>query len=476
MNKKYSESPEQILIVDDLPENIRLLSSLLSENGYQVSSATDGKMALSMIDRECPDLILLDIMLPEMDGYQVCRYLKSQEQTRHIPIIFLSGLDSESDKVEAFKFGGVDYITKPFFVEEVVFRVKTQLSIIKQQQQFKWMLDKQIAERKVAERELNKSRALLTGVLNSSLDGVAAFEAVRDPQDTIVDFRWLIANPVAAMTVGGTIDTLRGKRLFVEGTPGHLFEGLFDLFVQVVETCTVIEKEHYYDSDSLQAWFQIVAVKLGDGFAMTFRDISDRKQIEITLKNTNNLLAYQANIDSLTQISNRRRFDEYISQEWSRCAREQEYLSLILCDVDYFKAYNDTYGHQAGDDCLYEVAKAIERAVKRPADLAFRYGGEEFAVILPHTESQGAMKVAADIHQQIQDLQILHVSSEVDNIVSISLGVSSLIPDAASSPHALISAADNALYDAKIQGRNRIIYKSSDLSSDRSRDDEDQHN
>ncbi|MEM7758459.1 MAG: diguanylate cyclase [Cyanobacteria bacterium P01_A01_bin.40] len=465
MNKKYNEKlQEQILIVDDLPENVRLLSSLLSEQGYQVTAATDGQMALSIVNKNCPDLILLDIMIPEIDGYQVCHSLKSSEKTKHIPIIFLSGLDSELDKVEAFKVGGVDYITKPFFIEEVIFRVKTQLSIIQQQQRFKQILSEQIAERKIAERELNKSRALLTGVLDSSLDGVAAFEAIRDRQGQIIDFRWLIANPVAAMTVGGTIESLKGKRLFVEGATGHLFDGLFESFVQVVETCTVLEQEHYYDSYSLKAWFHIVAVKLGDGFAMTFRDISDRKQIEITLKKANLRLTYQANIDSLTQIANRRRFDEYITQEWSRCAREREYLSLILCDVDYFKAYNDSYGHQAGDNCLYEVAKGIERGVKRPADVAFRYGGEEFAVVLPYTEGQGAIRVAEFIHQQIQNLQISHASSEVSDVVSLSLGVSSIIPDTRTSPHTLISAADDALYDAKLKGRNRVIYKSVESS------------
>ncbi|HEY9767490.1 MAG TPA: diguanylate cyclase [Coleofasciculaceae cyanobacterium] len=462
MNKKYNERlQEKILIVDDLPENVRLLSSLLREQGYRVDSATDGQMALSIVRKECPDLILLDIMIPEMDGYQVCRYLKSADETRHIPIIFLSGLDSEFDKIEAFKVGGVDYITKPFFVEEVVFRIKAQLSIIQQQQKYQRVLTEQIAERKIAEIELNKSRALLTGVLNSSLDGVAAFESIRDRQGQIVDFRWLIANPVAAMTVGGTIETLKGKRLFVESYPGHLFDGLFEQFVQVVESCTVLEQEYEYNSFSLKAWFHIVAVKLGDGFAMTFREISDRKQTEITLQKANQRLTYQANIDSLTQIANRRRFDEYITQEWSRCAREREYLSLILCDVDYFKAYNDTYGHQAGDNCLHEVAKGIERAVKRPADVAFRYGGEEFAIILPHTEGKGAIKVAEDIHQQIQDLQIPHVSSDVSSVVSLSLGVSSIIPasDTRTSPHTLISAADDALYDAKLKGRNRVIYK-----------------
>ncbi|MEM6611200.1 MAG: diguanylate cyclase [Cyanobacteria bacterium P01_C01_bin.72] len=459
--KKYNEKlQEQILIVDDLPENVRLLSSLLSEQGYGVSSATDGKMALSLVEQQSPDLILLDIMIPQLNGYQVCRHLKSGANTKHIPIIFLSGLDSEFDKVEAFKVGGVDYITKPFFVEEVIFRVKAQLSSIQQQQKFRQILSEQITERRIAERELNKSRALLTGLLDSSLDGVAAFEAIRDHQSKIIDFRWLIANPVAAMTVGGTIDSLKGKRLFVEGSPGKLFDGLFESFVQVVETCTVLEQEYYYNSFSLKTWFHIVAVKLGDGFAMTFRDISDRKQIETTLKKANLRLTYQANIDSLTQIANRRRFDEYITQEWSRCAREREYLSLLLCDVDYFKAYNDTYGHQAGDSCLYEVAKAIERAVKRPADVAFRYGGEEFAVILPHTEGQGAIRVAEEIHEQIQEQKIVHASSQVSEYVTLSVGISSIIPDTRTSPHNLISAADSALYDAKLKGRNRVIYRS----------------
>ncbi len=461
MNITYQNNlQENILIVDDLPENVRLLSSVLKDKGYEIDSATDGKMALSMVEVKCPDLILLDIMLPVLDGYQVCRVLKSQPETRHVPIIFLSGLDSELDKVEAFKIGGADYITKPFFLEEVIFRVQTQLGIVGQQRKFRQTLNQEIIERELAERELNKSRALLTGVLNSSLDGVAAFEAIRDRQNRIIDFKWLIANPVAAMTVGETTQTLKGKRLFIESSSGHLFDGLLELFIQVVETCTVLEKEYYYNSDSLKLWLHIVAVKLGDGLAMTFRDISDRKQIEITLKKANLRLTYQANIDSLTQIANRRRFDEYITQEWSRCAREREYLSLILCDVDYFKAYNDTYGHQAGDNCLYQVAQGIDRAVKRPADVAFRYGGEEFAIILPYTEGQGAIRVAEGIHQHIRDLQIPHRASEIGNTVSISLGVSSIIPDTRTSPHTLIAAADAALYDSKLKGRNRVIYKS----------------
>ena len=460
MNEEYDDRlQENILIVDDLPDNVKLLSSLLINRGYKVSCAIDGEMALSAVREELPDLILLDIMMSKMNGYEVCQVLKSQAHTRHIPIIFLSGLDSESDKLKAFRAGGVDYITKPFFIEEVIVRVETQLNNLKQHKKYQKIIQEQIKEREIAEQELKKSRALLAGVLNSSLDGVAAFESIRDRQGRIVDFCWLVANPVAVMTVGGTKESLSGKRLFVEQSPGHLFDGLFDMFVQVVENCTVLEKEYYYNSDSLTAWFHVVAVKLGDGFAMTFRDISDRKQIEIALQQANNKLKYQANIDSLTQIPNRRRFDEYLTQEWSRCIREQAYLALILCDVDYFKAYNDTYGHQVGDKCLYEVAQGIDTAVKRPADLVFRYGGEEFAIVLPSTDKQGAIIVAEEVRQQIQQLKIAHESSQISNIVSLSLGVSSIIPSIHTSPRSLISSADLALYDAKYQGRDRVIYR-----------------
>ena len=461
MNQEYDDSTqENILIVDNVPENLRLLSSLLSNQGYKITAAVDGNMALASIREQLPDLILLDIMLPIIDGYRVCQILKSQDHTRDIPIIFLSDLYSESDKLEAFQMGGVDYITKPFFLEEVLLRVKTQLTNLQQRKKYQRIITNQIKQREAIQREVEQSRALLSGVLNSSLDGVAAFEAIRNRHGKIVDFRWLLANTVAVMTVGETKESLLGKRLFVEQSTEGLFDGLFDSFVQVVENCTVLEREHYYRSCALTAWFNIVAVKLGDGFAMTFRDISDRKQIEIALKKANLQLKYQANIDSLTQIANRRRFDEYITQEWSRCARERKYLSLILCDVDYFKAYNDTYGHQAGDNCLYEVAQGIQKAVKRPADVVFRYGGEEFAVILPYTESHGAIKVAEDIRYRIKKIQIIHKSSQINDFITLSMGVTSMIPNSQSSPHTLVSTADRALYYAKSQGRDRVVYKS----------------
>ncbi|HHP7231236.1 MAG TPA: diguanylate cyclase domain-containing protein [Xenococcaceae cyanobacterium] len=461
MDKEYCATPkENILVVDDSPDHLRLLSSMLVKRGYHVNCVTDGEMALYAIKASLPDLVILDIVVPIIDGYRICQAIKAHERTRHIPIVFVSSLDSEVDKVKAFQVGGADYLTKPFFLDEAFLRIEAQLNICRQQKQFQRSLQKHLQERKSIEQELNQSRTLLAGVLNSSLDGVAAFEAIRDSHGKIVDFRWIVINPVAAMTVGETRESLAGKLLF-EQLPGHLFDGLFDVFVQVVENCIVFDKEHYYHSEG--SWFHIVAVKLGDGFAMTFRDITEKKQMEIHLQKANNELQYQANIDSLTQVANRRRFDEYIAQEWARCAREQQYLSVILCDVDYFKFYNDAYGHQAGDECLFQVAQGMNLAVKRPADVVFRYGGEEFAVILPFTQGDGALKVAEDIREEIQKLKITHDLSQVSHHVTLSLGVSSIIPNSKFSVDYLIAAADRALYEAKSLGRDRVAYKAIEL-------------
>ncbi|WP_036480276.1 diguanylate cyclase [Myxosarcina sp. GI1] len=449
-------SQKNILIVEDLPESLQLLYSLLTKQGYNVTCLNDGQMALQAIENDLPDLIVLDIMLPTIDGYKVCEILKAQERTCHIPIIFLSGLDSEIDKVQAFKIGAADYISKPFFIEEVIARVQNQLKILSQYQELQATIHQQLVSHQAIERQLKRSRNLLYGVLDSSLDGVAVFEAVRDIKGQIIDFRWLLANTVAMMTVGETKEGVIGKSLFAEKSPRNLFDKLFDSFVRVVENCTVLNKEYYYNSVALKTWIHVVAVKLGDGFAMTFRDISERKQIEIALESANIRLQSQVNYDSLTKVYNRRRFDEYIASEWLRCAREQQYISLILCDIDRFKAYNDTYGHVLGDRCLQQVAQGIDRGVQRPADLVFRYGGEEFAIVLPNTDIGGAVKVAEQIRQDIEQLQIAH-SSSAAGYVTLSMGVFSMIPNAHTEHQVLITGADRALYQAKAQGRDRVV-------------------
>ncbi|MEC4986585.1 MAG: diguanylate cyclase, partial [Oscillatoria sp. PMC 1076.18] len=164
-----------------------------------------------------------------------------------------------------------------------------------------------------------------------------------------------------------------------------------------------------------------------------------------------------AHCDSLTGLANRRCFDSSLEIEWRRSRREQAPLAVILCDIDYFKLYNDTYGHQAGDVCLQKVARAIAETVKRPADLVARYGGEEFVVILPNTTVEGALKVAKNIHDCVKNLAIPHLKSEVSEFVTLSLGVAGTIPILNLSPDTLVAAADRALYEAKSAGRSRAI-------------------
>ena len=187
------------------------------------------------------------------------------------------------------------------------------------------------------------------------------------------------------------------------------------------------------------------------------QEIEERKQIEAALFQTNQKLQRLTILDGLTGVANRRRFDQYLTQEWRRMAREKVPLSLILCDVDYFKLYNDTYGHQAGDDCLKQVAQAISRSIKRPADLVARYGGEEFAVILPNTDEDGAICLAEMIREAVKALQIPHRASEVSNRVTLSLGVATVVPLPKTKPSKLIAIADQRLYLAKKQGRDCVI-------------------
>lgn len=303
-----------ILIVDDNPTNLSVLSLGLKQAGYKTRIAIDGESALAQIQEEQPDLILLDVEMPGIDGFETCMALKANPFTQEIPVIFITASVDIDSKVKGLSVGAVDYIIKPFQHEEVLARVRVHLTLR--------FLQKKVQAQTIALEQANQ------------------------------EFRRL------------------------------------------------------------------------------------------------------ANVDGLTGIANRRRFDEYFEQEWYRLAREQEYLSLILCDIDYFKNYNDHYGHQAGDDCLKEVAQAIRSTIQRPADLVARYGGEEFAVILPNTPPEGAIYMAESIRSNIKKLKIAHGASKVGLYVTLSLGVGSQIPSHELPSSLLIGTADKALYKAKDEGRD----------------------
>lgn len=224
---------------------------------------------------------------------------------------------------------------------------------------------------------------------------------------------------------------------------------------QDITDCKYAEKILADYSRQLEAEVSQRTAELAETNAQLHREIQERELAEQNLQQANQALQRLATIDGLTQVANRRYFDQQLHQEWQRLQREQRPLSLILFDVDYFKRYNDRYGHQAGDHCLIQVAQAANSVIHRSGDLVARYGGEEFVIILPHTDLQGAIDVAESVRGAIRSLGIAHEASEVSEIVSVSLWIASQIPGSASSPEKLITQADQALYLAKQQGRDR---------------------
>jgi len=292
----------KILLVDDQVVNIKILHQLLQDD-YDIYMARDGNQAIEMCKKVNPDLVLLDIEMPILNGFDVCAHLKNDPDTQEVAVIFVSGHFDEDKEVRGFQLGAVDFIHKPI-------------------------------------------------------------------------------NPVITKA---------------------------------------------------------------------------RIKNQIRLKLNTDLLRTIALIDGLTGVANRRQFEQVLPVSWSQCAREKQPLTVILLDIDFFKHFNDTYGHTEGDVCLRLVAQKIHDTVNRPYDLVARFGGEEFICILPNTDLIGGTYVAQQIVDSIVSLKIPHINSPISAFVTISAGVSSVVPEYDMSSTTLIEEADKQLYIAKDRGRNRVL-------------------
>jgi diguanylate cyclase (GGDEF)-like protein len=261
--------------------------------------------------------------------------------------------------------------------------------------------------------------------------------------------RW-IAKPI--------INLNRASQKIAQGDFEHQIQNPNILELSALaESFTQMSRELQESRQQLEDYSKSLEQKVSDRTQSLEQEIQRRATAETALQSANQELQNLAYLDGLTQIANRRQLDQQLLQEWQRLKRDQQPLSFILCDVDYFKQYNDTYGHQAGDECLQHIAQAIAAAARRPPDLAARYGGEEFAMLLPNTSPEGAMAVAQKIQAQIKFLQLPHSTSEVGPYVTASFGVTSIIPTESQNPEFILAQADHALYQAKKKGRDRIV-------------------
>jgi diguanylate cyclase (GGDEF)-like protein len=307
----------KVLIADDSATARAALVQLVERMGHQVIPAADGAEAVERYLAERPELVLLDVTMPRLDGYEAARQMRAARPGEWAPIIFLSSMEADQDLDRAIEAGGDDYLVKP-------------VSFV---------------------------------VLNAKIRAMQRIDAM-------------------------------SRRL---------------------------------------------------------------QEMSAQLSAVNRELEALSRQDALTRIANRRWFDAYLAQELRRGARDKSELSLILVDVDYFKRYNDLYGHPAGDECLKRVAGALASACRRPADLAARYGGEEFAAILPDTPLEGATVIADAMRVAIGTLALPHTGSEVAGVVTISQGIAALVPGQDTSASELIERADRALYAAKQKGRDRYV-------------------
>jgi two-component system cell cycle response regulator len=415
-----------ILIVDDAPDSLGALRTIMLRQGYQTFVATSGERALEIALRVKPDVVLLDVVMPGMDGLEACRRLKAHPATTRIPVIFISARGETADIVAGFDIGAADYIPKPLRMEEVCARVRAQLRM------------RTTSETQTAQADR------LRMIVNSMDQGLLIVEA---------SGRIQYANPACDRYLGCKPEDLVGRRLadLLEQTNVQADTSAGDAIGQGTREVTI----RHHDGSLRAMDLTVTPLTLAppsadDGLLVALlHDISHHKQFEDALQRA-------AMLDPLTKIANRRQFDAFLEKEWQRAIRNAQPLSLVVLDVDHFKLYNDTLGHAAGDACLQKVAQALQDHAARATDLAARYGGEEFVLLFGETPLDAATRLAEMIRTAVEALQVPNPRSPSSPWLTVSVGVATIVPTQLDEIENLFVCADRAMYAAKAGGRNRV--------------------
>jgi two-component system cell cycle response regulator len=449
----------RVLVVDDVPANVKLLEARLSAEYFDVMTAVSGQEALAICERAECDVVLLDVMMPDMDGFEVCRRLKSGMTTHHIPVVMVTALDQPSDRVRGLESGADDFLTKPVSDVALIARVRS-LSRLK-------MMTDELRMRAVTSREI--------GIESPEREALAG--TGRNGRVLMVDDRPALSDRIQAILSGEHV-------MDVERDPTEaLFtaaEGNYELVVVSLDLenfdglrlCSQLRSLErtrnvpilaLTETDNNARLVRALEIGVNDYLVRPIdkNEILARARTQIRKKRYTERLRdnVQSSIeaaitDALTGLYNRRYMETHIGTLVDQALSRGKPLSVLVLDIDYFKSINDTHGHDAGDDVLQDFAIRIRKSI-RGIDLACRYGGEEFVVVMPETDMAVATMVAERLRRRIASEPFAIQKGARTIEVTISIGIAALGPD--DNAAAVIKRADRALYRAKRDGRNRVV-------------------
>jgi two-component system cell cycle response regulator len=449
----------RILVVDDIEANVRLLEAKLTAEYYEVSTAMDGPTALEMAARDLPDIILLDVMMPGMDGFTVCRKLKEDALTRHIPVVLITALDGRADRIQGLESGASDFLTKP--IDDVMLFAR-----VRSLTRFKLVIDE------LRQREASGRRMGVIAGAAARLDGLGGRVLVVDDNERqgqriaaelAGEHRPVVESDPekAKVSAGGPVD------LVIVNAAAKTFDGLrFTAALRSEERTRQLPVLAMVDPDDRNRMVKALEIGVNDILPRPVdpQELSARVKTQIQRKRYTDYLRNNldhslelAVTDQLTGLHNRRYMTGQLDSLVKRATMGGEPVSALLIDIDHFKKINDTFGHDVGDEVLREFALRLASNV-RAIDLPCRYGGEEFTVIMPDTQLADALRIAERIRNHVSGAPFKVAQGQEQLTVTISIGVSAT-GGQGDTPEALLKRADEGVYQAKASGRNAVVGK-----------------
>jgi two-component system, cell cycle response regulator len=449
----------RILVVDDIEANVRLLEAKLSAEYYEVLTAGDGPTALALAASEKPDIILLDVMMPGMDGFQVCRRLKDDPETRHIPVVLVTALDGRGDRIQGLEAGADEFLTKPIDDVMLFARVRSLTRL-------KLVIDE------LRQREASGRRIGVIAGAASRLGGTGGRILIVDDnerQSQRVAAELAIEHrPVVETDPEKAHASARGPvDMVIVNASARGFDGLrFCAALRSDEATRHLAVLVIVDPDDRQRLVKALEIGVNDLLTRPIdpQELSARARTQIKRKRYTDFLRQNldhslelAVTDQLTGLHNRRYMEGQLGALVKRAGMGGDPVAALMIDLDHFKKINDSFGHDVGDEVLREFAIRLASNV-RAVDLPCRYGGEEFTVIMPDTRLEDAQRIAERIRLHVAGSPFRVAGGQELLTVTISVGVACTISDQ-DTPETLLKRADGAVYDAKHAGRNRVIAK-----------------